>query len=107
MNTLFDTARLGRHTLSNRVAMAPMTRSRALPDGVPGPLSATYYAQRASVGLVVTEGTQPSDDGQGYLTTPGIYTDAHVAGWKPTIDAVHAQGSRIFVQLMHVGRMSH
>ena len=107
MTTVFDSVHLGRYTLQNRLVMAPMTRSRAQPDGTPGELAATYYAQRASVGLIITEGTQPSDDGQGYLTTPGIYTDAHVAGWKQITDAVHARGSRIFIQLMHAGRMSH
>lgn len=107
MRTLFDSTRVGRTTLSNRLVMAPMTRSRAQYDGTPGELAAEYYAQRASVGLIVTEGTQPSDDGQGYLTTPGIYTDAHVAGWKETTNAVHAQGGRLFIQLMHAGRMSH
>ncbi|KQN69123.1 1,2-oxophytodienoate reductase [Duganella sp. Leaf61] len=107
MTTLFQPVRTGRYDLTNRVAMAPMTRSRARYDGTPGELAARYYGQRASVGLVITEGTQPSDDGQGYLSTPGIYTDAHVAGWKPVADAVHAQGSRLFIQLMHAGRMSH
>ncbi|HBO1345084.1 alkene reductase [Pseudomonas aeruginosa] len=107
MSTLFDPVRVGRYDLSNRIVMAPMTRSRAQVDGTPGELAVTYYAQRASVGLIVTEGTQPSDDGQGYLTTPGIYTDAHVAGWKAVTDAVHARNSRLFIQLMHVGRMSH
>lgn len=107
MSKLFDSIRIGRYTLQNRLVMAPMTRSRAQLDGTPGDLAAEYYAQRASVGLIVTEGTQPSDDGQGYLTTPGIYTDAHVAGWKKTADAVHAKGGRIFIQLMHAGRMSH
>ncbi len=107
MTTVFDAVRLGRYTLPNRLVMAPMTRSRAQLDGTPGDLAATYYAQRASVGLIVSEGTQPSDDGQGYLTTPGIYTDAHVAGWKKTTDAVHAQGGHLFIQLMHAGRMSH
>lgn len=109
MNTrpLFAPVTIGRATLSNRLVMAPMTRSRAQADGTPGELAATYYAQRASVGLIVTEGTQPSDDGQGYLSTPGIYTDAHVAGWKQTTDAVHASGGHIFIQLMHAGRMSH
>jgi N-ethylmaleimide reductase len=107
MSKLFDPVRVGRHTLKNRLVMAPMTRSRAQFDGTPGELAAEYYAQRASVGLIVAEGTQPSDDGQGYLTTPGIYTDAHVAGWKKTTDAVHANGSHIFIQLMHAGRMSH
>lgn len=107
MSTLFDPVRVGPYTLKNRLVMAPMTRSRAQFDGTPGELAAEYYAQRASVGLIVTEGTQPSDDGQGYLATPGIYTDAHVAGWKKVIDGVHAKGARIFIQLMHAGRMSH
>ena len=107
MNQLFSPVRVGRYTLSNRLVMAPMTRSRAEFDGTPSALAATYYSQRASVGLIVTEGTQPSDDGQGYLTTPGIYTDAHVAGWQPISTAVHAKGGHLFVQLMHVGRMSH
>jgi N-ethylmaleimide reductase len=107
MSQLFSTVRVGRHTLSNRLVMAPMTRSRAEVDGTPGALAAMYYSQRATVGLIVTEGTQPSDDGQGYLTTPGIYTDAHVAGWQPISTAVHAQGGHLFIQLMHVGRMSH
>ena len=107
MSSLFDSARVGRYTLKNRLVMAPMTRSRAQADGTPGELAAEYYAQRAGVGLIVSEGTQPSDDGQGYLTTPGIYTDAHVAGWKKIADAVHAGGGRIFIQLMHAGRMSH
>jgi len=107
MSQLFSTVQVGRHTLSNRLVMAPMTRSRAEVDGTPGALAATYYAQRAAVGLIVTEGTQPSDDGQGYLTTPGIYADAHVAGWRQISTAVHAQGGHLFIQLMHVGRMSH
>ena len=107
MTPLFSPVSVGRYTLSNRLVMAPMTRSRAEPDGTPKALAATYYAQRASVGLIVSEGTQPSDDGQGYLTTPGIYTDAHVAGWKAVTQAVHEKGSRLFIQLMHVGRMSH
>ncbi len=99
--------RVGRHTLPNRLVMAPMTRSRASVDGEPGELAAEYYAQRASVGLIVAEGTQPSDDGQGYLATPGIYTPAHVAGWRRVTTAVHDKGGRIFIQLMHAGRMSH
>jgi 2,4-dienoyl-CoA reductase-like NADH-dependent reductase (Old Yellow Enzyme family) len=107
MSKLFSPVTVGRYTFSNRLAMAPMTRSRAQFDGTPGEQAAEYYAQRASTGLIVTEGTQPSDDGQGYLTTPGIYTDAHVAGWKKTTDAVHAKGGHIFIQLMHAGRMSH
>ncbi|MBD9367986.1 MULTISPECIES: alkene reductase [Gammaproteobacteria] len=107
MYELLTPVKIGRHTLSNRFVMAPMTRSRAQYDGTPGELAATYYGQRSSVGLIVTEGTQPSDDGQGYLSTPGIYTDAHVAGWKRVTDAVHDGGARIFIQLMHAGRMSH
>lgn len=107
MDTVFTPVRLGRYTLSNRLVMAPMTRSRAQADGTPGELSATYYGQRATLGLIVSEGTQPSSDGQGYLSTPGIHSDAHVAGWKKVADAVHARGSRLFIQLMHVGRMSH
>src|SRR5579859_2327420 len=87
--------------------MAPMTRSRAEFDGTPGDLVVEYYAQRADIGLIVTEGTQPSDDGQGYLATPGIYTDAHVAGWNKITSAVHERGGHLFIQLMHAGRMSH
>lgn len=107
MSTIFDTVRLGRYTLPNRLAMAPMTRSRAAEDGTPGDLAATYYSQRASMGLIVAEGTQPSAVGQGYMTTPGIYTDAHVAGWREVTDAVHEAGGHIFIQLMHAGRVSH
>ncbi|MFC9840974.1 alkene reductase [Rhodococcus sp. NPDC127530] len=98
---------LGRLELPHRLALAPMTRNRAEPDGTPGALAATYYGQRASLGLVITEGTQPSEDGQGYPNTPGIYTPAHVAGWRGVADAVHAGGGALFIQLMHVGRMSH
>ncbi len=76
-------------------------------DGTPGELATEYYAQRANLGLIVTEGTQPSDDGQGYLRTPGIYTRAHVAGWRKITSAVHEKGGNIFIQLMHAGRMSH
>jgi N-ethylmaleimide reductase len=107
MNRSFTPVRVGRYTLPNRLVMAPMTRSRAKFDGTPGELAAEYYAQRASVGLIVTEGTQPSDDGQGYLATPGIYTSAHIAGWNKVTAAVHDKGGRIFIQIMHAGRMSH
>jgi len=107
MSDIFTPVILGGIELRNRFVMAPMTRSRANADGTPSNLAAEYYAQRAAVGLIVTEGTQPSDDGQGYLTTPGIYTDAHVEGWRKVTDAVHSNGGRIFVQLMHAGRMSH
>jgi N-ethylmaleimide reductase len=103
MKQAFTPVRVGRDILPNRLVMAPMTRGR----GTPGDLAAEYYAQRASVGLIVTEGTQPSDDGQGYLATPGIYAPAHIAGWNKVTTAVHDRGGRIFIQLMHVGRMSH
>lgn len=107
MKQSFTPVRVGRDTLPNRLVMAPMTRSRANFDGTPGDLAADYYAQRAGVGLIVTEGTQPSDDGQGYLATPGIYTRAHIAGWKKVTTAVHDEGGHVFIQLMHAGRMSH
>ena len=107
MNSLWDSIKLGNITLPHRFAMAPMTRSRAKPDGTPGDLAAEYYAQRASLGLLITEGTQPSDDGQGYTTTPGIYSDAHVAGWKKVTSAVHKAGGRLYIQLMHAGRVAH
>ena len=84
-----------------------MTRSRALADGTPGQLAAEYYAQRASLGLLITEGTQPSADGQGYLNTPGIYTEEHIAGWRTVTDAVHAEGGTVFMQVMHAGRVAH
>jgi N-ethylmaleimide reductase len=87
--------------------MSPLTRSRATPDGVPTELNAEYYAQRASHALIITEGTQPSADGQGYPVTPGIYTDEHIAGWRKVTDAVHEADGRIVIQLMHVGRISH
>lgn len=107
MNDIWTPAKIGTFKTSNRLAMAPMTRSRAQADGTPSPLAARYYEQRAGLGLIITEGTQPSDDGQGYLATPGIYTDAHVRGWRQVTSAVHARGSHIVIQLMHVGRTSH
>jgi NADPH2 dehydrogenase len=107
MTNVWTPLQLGSITLSNRLVMAPMTRGRAHPDGTPADISAEYYAQRASLGLLVTEGTQPSEDGQGYLNTPGIHTTSHVAGWRKITDAVHEAGGRLFIQLMHVGRMSH
>jgi len=107
MNELFKPVRIGRYTLPNRLVMAPMTRSRAQSDGTPGVLAAEYYAQRAGLGLIVTEGTQPSDDAQGYLATPGIYTSTHIAGWRRVTKAVHDKSGRIFIQIMHAGRMSH
>ncbi len=107
MTDIWTPLTTGTLQLPHRLAMAPMTRSRAKPDGTPGDLAALYYTQRAGLGLLITEGTQPSDDGQGYLATPGIYTDAHVAGWRTVTDAVHAASARIFLQLMHVGRRAH
>ncbi len=99
--------KLGNHELANRVVMAPMTRNRAHADGVPSDISVTYYAQRASAGLIVTEGTQPSALGQAYPHTPGLHTDDQQAGWARIADAVHAANGVIFVQLMHGGRISH
>ncbi|GAA0230419.1 alkene reductase [Castellaniella daejeonensis] len=107
MTTLWDPIRLGHRVLSNRLVQAPMTRSRARHDGTPGELAPAYYAQRASMGLLITEGTQPSADGQGYANTPGLHEAAHVAGWRLVTEAVHAAGGRLFIQLMHAGRMSH
>lgn len=92
LSQAFTPLRPGRLTLSNRLVMAPMTRSRAKSDGTPGDLAAAYYSQRAGVGLIVGEGTQPSDDGQGYLTTPGSYTPAHIAGWKQVTAATEERG---------------
>jgi N-ethylmaleimide reductase len=103
---LFSPAQLGSISLQNHIVMAPMTRSRAL-GNVPGPLEAEYYAQRASAGLIITEGTSPSANGLGYARIPGLFTPEHVAGWKLVTSAVHAKGGRIFVQLMHTGRVSH
>lgn len=107
MSTLWNPVQLGDIALPHRLAMAPMTRDRSTPEGVPTRLNAVYYAQRASLALIVTEGTQPSEDGQGYLLTPGIHTAEQIAGWRQVSDAVHAEGGRIVIQLMHVGRVSH
>ncbi|MDV7212324.1 alkene reductase [Azotobacter beijerinckii] len=107
MNPLFSPVRVGRHTLSNRMVMAPMTRSRADDAGVPSALVPTYYAQRAGAGLIITEGVFPVALGKGYVRTPGIETAEQVAVWKQVSAAVHARGGRIFMQLMHCGRISH
>jgi N-ethylmaleimide reductase len=104
---IFSGYRLGDLVLGNRIVMAPMTRNRATADGVPTPSMATYYAQRAGAGLIVTEGTQPSAVGQGYPHTPGLHTDEQVEGWRAVADAVHAEGGVVFAQLMHAGRISH
>ena len=104
---LYEPYTLGKVTLRNRLVMAPMTRNRASADHTPTPIMAEYYAQRASVGLLITEGTAPSADGAGYARIPGLYSDAQVAAWRPVTAAVHALGGRIFAQLMHTGRASH
>lgn len=106
MKTLFTPYNLGGVELKNRVVMAPMTRTRTLND-IADDVVALYYAQRASAGLLITEGLPVSEEGRGYLYTPGLYNDAHVEGWRKVTDAVHAKGGRIFAQLWHVGRMSH
>jgi len=106
MSQLFSTARLGALTLQNHLVMSPMTRNRAT-GNVPNPLMAEYYAQRATAGLIITEGTSPSANGLGYPRIPGIYSPAQVDGWKLITGAVHAVGAKIFVQLMHCGRIAH
>ena len=105
-DTLFTPFHLGDVTLPSRVAMAPMTRNRS-PGGVPTDLNALYYGQRATAGLIITEGTTPDAGGRGYIDIPGLYNAAQVAGWRQVTDAVHAKGGRIFAQLMHTGRISH
>lgn len=105
--TLFEPYTLGSLQLSNRIVMAPLTRNRAGAGLVPSEYAATYYGQRASAGLIITEATQISADAQGYQDTPGLYTPQQIDGWRKVTDAVHAKGGRIFVQLWHVGRISH
>jgi N-ethylmaleimide reductase len=106
--TLFDPLKLGSYTLRHRILMAPLTRSRARqPGNVPTSLMACYYAQRASAGLIISEATQVSMQGQGYAWTPGIHSRDQVEGWRLVTDAVHAMGGLIFQQLWHVGRISH
>ncbi|MFF7632859.1 alkene reductase [Kitasatospora sp. NPDC008050] len=107
MTTLFTSYRLGGLTLPNRMVMAPMTRVRAAAGGLATPSMAAYYAQRATAGLIVSEGVQPSLIGQSNPGTPGLYTDEQVEAWRPVTAAVHANGGRIFAQLMHGGRVSH
>ena len=106
MSLLFSETVLGPLTLQNRVVMAPLTRSRAT-GNVPNALMAEYYAQRASVGLIIAEGTSPSPNGLGYPRIPGVFSEAQVAGWKLVTDAVHAKGAKMFLQLMHCGRIAH
>ncbi len=107
MSLLYSPTKIGPLALKNRLVMSPLTRNRAT-GNVPNDLMVEYYRQRAaSAGLIITEGTSPSPNGLGYPRIPGIFSDAQVAGWKKVTDAVHAAGSKIFVQLMHTGRIGH
>ena len=106
MPTLFDTVQVGDWQLANRIVMAPLTRNRA-PDAIPTPLMAEYYAQRATAGLLITEATAISHQGQGYSDVPGLYGTEQLDGWKHVTEAVHDEGGKIVVQLWHVGRVSH
>ena len=106
-DAFFQPLQLGAITVPNRVFMAPLTRNRAAPGRLPAPLATEYYRQRAGAGLIITEASQISPMGQGYLDTPGIYSDAQVEAWKPVTKAVHEAGGRIAIQLWHVGRISH
>lgn len=107
MPSLFDPLKIGDLTLPNRIVMAPLTRSRSGSERTPGPLVAAYYAQRASAGLIISEATSVTPMGVGYADTPGIWSEAQVEGWKLTTEAVHRAGGLIFMQLWHVGRISH
>ncbi len=104
---LFESYALGTTALANRTVMAPMTRSRAVENNTPNALMAEYYGQRATAGLIITEGLSPSPNGLGYARIPGLFNAEQVAGWKLTTDAVHAKGGRIFAQFMHCGRVAH
>ncbi len=104
---LFEPYKLGAITLSNRTVMAPLTRNRAVDGFVPNPLAVEYYGQRASAGLLITEASQVSQQGQGYQDTPGLYSKEQVAGWRKVTDRVHERGGHIYLQLWHVGRISH
>ena len=104
---LLSPGRIDGFDTRNRMFMAPMTRSRALAGGVPSDLAIEYYAQRASAGLIISEGTAPAATGIGYARTPSIDTPEQIAAWKRITDAVHARGGRIFLQFMHVGRIAH
>jgi N-ethylmaleimide reductase len=108
MSQLFQATKLKALALQNRVVMAPMTRARtSQPGNIPNKMMATYYQQRATAGLIITEATQISDDSQGYSFTPGVYTDEQVKGWQQLTNMAHQQGAAIFCQLWHVGRVSH
>jgi N-ethylmaleimide reductase len=106
-SSLFEPFTLGKLPLKNRIVMSPMTRSRAVESSTANQLMAEYYAQRAGAGLIITEGTSPSPNGTGYARIPGIWAKHQVVGWKKVTDAVHAKNGRIFVQLMHTGRVGH
>ncbi len=105
--SLFSSIQLGNVPLKNRIVMAPMTRNRAEKGNVAGELIRKYYTQRAGAGLIITEGSQISSQGVGYPNTPGIYSEAQIAGWRKVVDSIHAAGGRVFIQLWHVGRISH
>jgi N-ethylmaleimide reductase len=108
MTTVFDSLNIGDVTIQNRIIMAPLTRMRSKqPGNIPHALNAEYYAQRASAGLIIAEATQISPQGQGYPATPGIHSAEQVDGWKLVTEAVHKRGGKIFLQLWHVGRISH
>jgi len=106
MSDLFESVELGRLRLRNRIVMAPMTRSRAGPGDVPSDLAVEYYRERATAGMIITEGTQPSRHGKGYCRTPGVHSAEQIAGWRRVTDAVHAAGGCIVLQLMHCGRIA-
>lgn len=107
MMNLFSPIKIGNYNLKNRIFMAPMTRCRSVKNNVPNDLMVTYYAQRASAGLIISEGAQISTQGIGYPATPGIHTTEQIQGWKKVTDAVHDKEGKIFLQLWHVGRISH
>lgn len=107
MLTLFDFLTIGKYSLPNRMIMAPLTRGRAEEGGIPGALMVDYYAQRATAGLIIAEATAISPQGYGWLNVPGIWNEAQMEGWKKVVQAVHAKGGRIFIQLQHTGRVSH
>lgn len=104
--TLLSSAKMGKHTLSNKMVLAPLNKRRA-PEGVPNDLMVRYYSDRAAAGLIIAEGTAPAANGMGYAHMPGIYSKQQVAGWQRVTDAVHEKGGKIFLQIMHTGRISH
>lgn len=106
MPTLFDPLKVGNMELDNRIIMGPMTRSRADDEGIQPDYAATYYGQRASAGLIITEATNVSPMAKGYIRTPGIYTDAQIESWRPVTESVHARGGKIFMQIFHTGRIA-